>query len=151
VNSNRQIADNDNVSHLQLAEVALERYGLKGASLTLVSEIEAALYKVALPSGDGAIYHPYLGRTTGQQLLLRIEDSAEHRIASTYSELVLLATLLRDTDLELPEPVPSSSGELVPELWLEGMDRPHQCVLFRWAGAPFPDQVLSMASHWQAN
>jgi Ser/Thr protein kinase RdoA (MazF antagonist) len=151
VNSNRQIADNSNVFHLQLAEAALKRYGLEGANLILISEIEAALYKVGLPSGDGAILHPYLGRTGGQQLLLRIEDSTEKRIASTYSELVLLATLLRDTDLELPEPVPSSSGELVPELWLDGMERPHQCVLFRWAGAPFPDHVLNMASHWQAN
>ena len=96
MNSNRQIADNSNVSHLRLAEAALDRYGLAGASLTLVSEIEAALYKVGLPSGDAAIFHPYLGRTRGQQLLLRIEDSAEHRIASTYSEVVLLATLLRD-------------------------------------------------------
>ena len=151
MNGKRSTTDNSNVSHFQLAEDALKRYGLEGARLTLISEVETALYKVSLPSGGRAILHPYLGRINGQQLLLRIEEAAEERVASTYSELVLLATLLRDTDLGLPEPVPSSSGELVPELWLEGMDRPHQCVLFRWAGRPFPDEVLSMASHWQAN
>jgi hypothetical protein len=151
VNSNRELAENGQVSHRQLAEIALERYALAGAGLTLISDAEITLYKVTLPSCAGAIYHPYLGRINGQQLVLRIEDAADTHVASTYSELALLAALLRDTDLALPEPVPSSSGELVPELWMEGMGNPKQCVLFRWAGIPFPEQALSRAAHWQTN
>jgi len=150
VNSNRRLADNGNVSHLQLAEAALKRYALEGATLTLISEAESALYQVSLPV-TGLVIHPYLGNINGQQLLLRIEDAAEHRVAATYSELALLATLLRDTELDLPEPVPSASGELVPELWVDGIDRPHQCVLFRWAGLPFPRQAMSRAARWQTN
>jgi len=139
------------VSHLQLAEVALKRYALEGATLTLISEVDTTLYQVTLPAAGPTIHHPYLGYMNGQQLLLRIEDSAEHRVAATYSELVLLATLLRDTELDLPEPVPTANGELVPELWVDGMERPHQCVLFRWAGRPFPEQAMSRAAHWQTN
>ncbi len=131
--------------------MALQRYALEGATLTLISDIDSALYKVTMPCGCAATDHPYLGRINGQQLVLRIEDSDDKRIASTYSELVLLAALLRDTDLAVPEPVPSSSGELVPELWVEGMERPQQCVLFRWAGIPFPEQAFNRVSHWQAN
>ncbi|MEO8285630.1 MAG: hypothetical protein ABI670_04285 [Chloroflexota bacterium] len=151
MNSNHQIAQNDNISHRQLAEAALGRYMLEGAILTLISDVETALYKVTMPCAAVVTYHPYLGRLNGQQLLLRIEDCKEQRVVSTYSELVLLATLLRDTDLALPEPVPTSTGELVPELWLDGMDRPQQCVLFRWAGLPFPEQSLSRAAQWQSN
>jgi Ser/Thr protein kinase RdoA (MazF antagonist) len=151
VNSNRELAENGNVSHLQLAEAALQRYALEGALLTLVSDVETALYKVTLSCESPSVYHPYLGRINGQQLVLRIEDAEEVRVATTYSELALLATLLRDTDLALPEPVPSIDGELVPELWLEGMKRPHQCVLFRWAGIPFPEAALNRASAWQTN
>ena len=151
MNSYRQLADNSNVSHLQLAEAALKRYALEGATLTLVSADESALYQVTLPASGPAIYHPYLGRVNGMQLLLRIEDSAEQRVAATYSELAMLATLLRDTDMHLPEPVPTSSGELVPEIWIEGMQQPHQCVLFRWAGVPFPEAALSRASRWEMN
>jgi len=151
VNSNRELAENGKISHRMLAEVALERYALEGATLTLISDVESALYKVTMPRGCATAYHPYLGRINGQQLVLRIEDSADTTIASTYSELVLLATLLRDTDLALPEPVPSASGELVPELWVDGMERPQQCVLFRWAGIPFPEQALKRVAHWQTN
>jgi hypothetical protein len=152
VNSNQELAENGQLSHRRLAEIALARYALPGAELALINDTdETILYKVSFPRCAGAIDHPYLGRVDGQQLVLRIEDAADRRVASTYSELALLTALLRDTDLALPEPVPSSSGELVPEIWVEGMVSPKQCVLFRWAGIPFPEQALSRAAHWQTN
>jgi len=151
VNGNREIAENGSLSYPDLAELALERYGMTGATLRLISEVDCALYEVSTPADACISYHPYLGRMSGQRLVLRIEDAADARLASTYSELTLLAALLRDTDLALPEPVPATNGELVPELWFDGMDRPQQCVLFRWAGISFPEKTLTQASHWQAN
>jgi len=151
VNRNGQLAESGNVSHLQLAQVALKRYALEDATLTLISEVENAIYKVTVPADSPTAHHPYLGRVSGQQLLLRIEESVDSRMASTYSELILLAELLRDTDLALPEPVPSSTGELVPELWVDGMDSPRQCVLFRWAGIPFPEEAIRLSARWQTN
>jgi hypothetical protein len=156
MNSYREIADNRRMDHLKLAQVALQRYGLleSGASASIISDLAQVVFKVSVPAAEGAIYHPYLGRIEGQQFLLRIEDTAESQVATTYSELVLLATMLRDTDLALPEPVPAMDGSLVPELYtgssIDG-DEPKQCVLFRWAGLPFPEAALSYASHWQEN
>ena len=157
MNSYREIADNRRMDHLKLAQVALQRYGLLevGASASLISDADHAVFKVCVPAAMGAVFHPYLGRIEGQQFLLRIEDTAESRIASTYSELALLASMLRDTDLALPEPVPAMDGSLVPELYacedLMGEHEPRQCVLFRWAGLPFPEAALDLARHWQEN
>jgi Ser/Thr protein kinase RdoA (MazF antagonist) len=151
MNSYEQIAENRRVNHLRLAQVALQQYFLEGARLTLISDAENIIFKVSVPSEGKAICHPYLGRINGDQFLLRIEDVAESRMATTYSELALLATLLRDTDLLLPEPVPACNGELVPELWVGSQDARKQCVLFRWAGLPFPEAALSRAAQWREN
>lgn len=149
--SHNEVAENEKVLHRQLAEEALRRYGLQGASLTLISDVDSVLYKVSLPQEPGLMFHPYLGRVEGQRFLLRIEEAVDRRVARTYSELVLLAALLRETDLALPEPVPACSGELVPDLWVDGLEQPRQCVLFRWASAPFPEAALHRAAQWQAN
>lgn len=155
MNSYRELAENRRLDHLRLAQVALKLYGLleAGASAHLISDAEHAIFKVSVPSGMGVIAHPYLGRIEGQQFLLRIEETVEARMATTYSELALLATMLRDTDLALPEPVPAMDGALVPELIanVDLDDEPKQCVLFRWAGLPFPEATLSYAGHWQDN
>jgi hypothetical protein len=156
MNTYSELVENRRLDHLRLAQVALELYGLleMGASAQLISDAEHAIFKVSVPSGMGVVAHPYLGRIDGKQFLLRIEDTVETRIATTYSELALLATMLRDTDLALPEPVPAMDGALVPELYT-GMEiddeDPKQCVLFRWAGLPFPEAALSYAGHWQDN
>ena len=119
MNTYSELVENRRLDHLRLAQVALELYGLleMGASAQLISDAEHAIFKVSVPSGMGVVAHPYLGRIDGKQFLLRIEDTIETRIATTYSELALLATMLRDTDLALPEPVPAMDGALVPELY----------------------------------
>lgn len=156
MNSYSEIVENRRLDHLRLAEVALERYGLLevGAIATLISDAEYAVFRVNVPRMPEGALHPYLGRVEGQQFLLRIEGTAETRMATTYSELALLATMLRDTDLALPEPVPAIDGALVPELYVEANpvdDEPKQCVLFRWAGLPFPESALSLAARWHEN
>jgi hypothetical protein len=148
---NINLAENGMVSHRHLAEIALEHYALQGAGLTLLSDTGTAIYRVTISSEQGALYHPYLGRVDGQQMLLRIEGADDGRMSTTYSELTLLAALLRDTDLALPEPVPTASGALVPEIWAEGSAIPHQCVLFRWAGRSFPGAAMSRVAHFYEN
>ena len=156
MNSYREIAENRRLDHLKLARVALERYGLleAGASASLISDADHAVFKVSVPADMGAVFHPYLGRIEGKQFLLRIEETAERRVSTTYSELALLAAMLRETDLALPEPVPAMDGSLVPELYM-GADQESedvkQCVLFRWAGLLFPEAALSYARRWQEN
>jgi Ser/Thr protein kinase RdoA (MazF antagonist) len=151
VNSYERLTENRSIANRRLAEAALRQYSLTGARLSLVSDAGNLLYRVSVPEGGCAVYHPYLGRINGLQLLLRIESSAEHRVVTTYAELALLATLLRDTDLALPEPVPATSGALVPELETGEGDAICQCVLFRWPELAFPEKALRRASHRFSN
>jgi hypothetical protein len=155
MNSYREIAENKRTYQLRLAHAALHRYGLDcmGAFLTLISDADCVVFKVQMPISAAPILHPYLGKVEGKQFLLRLEDTAERRIATTYSELALLAAMLRDTDLALPEPVPTLDGALVPELYDDAHsdDKPTQCVLFRWGHAPFPEAAFSQAAHWREN
>jgi hypothetical protein len=151
VNYHEQVTQHRMISNRRLAEAALRQYNLSGAGLVLLSDAGNLLYKVTVPEDGGSVYHPYLGRINGQQLLLRIESAVEQRMATTYAELALLATLLRDTDLALPEPVPATSGALVPELEVEEGDATCQCVLFRWPELAFPDKALGRASRYFAN
>ena len=155
MNSYREIAENKRIYQLRLAEAALCRYGLDtaGAYPTLISDADCAVFRVRVPASATPVLHPYLGRIDSREFLLRLEDTAERRIATTYSELVLLAAMLRDTDLALPEPVPALDGTLVPELY-DNTNRelnPIQCVLFRWGHAPFPEAAFKRATRWQEN
>jgi hypothetical protein len=155
MNSYREIAENKRIYQLRLAEAALGRYGLDvaGGYATLISDADCAVFRVRVPMSLTPIVHPYLGRIEGRQFLLRLEDTAERRIAKTYSELVLLAAMLRDTELALPEPVPALDGTLVPELYDDSNREvnPIQCVLFRWGEAPYPEGAFMRARHWQEN
>ena len=155
MNSYREIAENKRIYQLRLAEAALGRYGLDvaGGYATLISDAGCAVFRVRVPMNLTPIVHPYLGRIEGKQFLLRLEDTAERRVATTYSELVLLAAMLRDTELALPEPVPALDGTLVPELYDDSNREvnPVQCVLFRWGEAPYPEGAFMRARHWQEN
>jgi hypothetical protein len=155
MNSYREIAENKRIYRLRLAEAALCRYGLDtgGGYATLISDADCAVFRVRIPASAIPVIHPYLGRIDSKQFLLRLEDTAERRVATTYSELVLLAAMLRDTELALPEPVPALDGTLVPELY-DDTNRevnPIQCVLFRWGDVPFPEAAFTRATHWQEN
>ena len=151
MNYHDQITELRSIANRRLAEAALRQYSLSGADLSLLSDAGNLLYKVTVPDDGRSHYHPYLGRINGQKLLLRIESVVEQRVASTYAELAMLATLLRDTDLALPEPVPATSGALVPEIELEEGDATCQCVLFRWPELAFPEKALGRASRCMAN
>src|SRR5262245_20823800 len=89
-----------------LAEDALVRYGLQGASLTLLSETANAVFRVALSSGR----HQRLSETAsprdGAGYALRLRPPEEHSTQTIAEELQWLLALRRDTDLVVPEPVP---------------------------------------------
>ena len=151
VNYHEQLIEHRSLANRRLAEAALRQYELAGATLCLLSDAGNLLYKVMVPEGGRPVYHPYLGVMNGQKLLLRIETVVEQRVATTYAELALLATLLRDTDLALPEPIPAVSGALVPELETGEGDGAYQCVLFRWPDLGFPELALSRAARYMTN
>ena len=123
-NRNRKLAQ-----HKELASAALEQYCLAGAELTLLSDADNTVFRVDVPGAEHFDRHPYLGKVAGRRFVLRV-STGEHA-AATRSELVWLAALLRDTDLTVPEPVPTRDGSL-----LAAPASPHangtSVVLLRW-------------------
>ncbi len=117
-----------------IAEAALELYGLAGAQLEMVGSGDNLLFQVDIPSGISKAPHPYLGRIDGKRFLLQVREAGTEGELSMYSEVAWLAELLRETDLNCPEPVPAWDGSLVAEVAVDEADyRMQQCVLFRWS------------------
>ena len=130
MNSYKDLARNEIEELMPLAEAALARYGLDGALIQPDDQDGRVIFHLVMPA-DACAVHPYLGRLAGKRFLLQVYDSGEHSVAVIQQDLVQMAALLRDTDLDLPEPVPACDGSLVVEM--PGRDEACYCVLFRWA------------------
>src|SRR5262245_25988595 len=83
----------------RLAERALGAYGLGGARLAALTNSENMTFRVDAPDGE--------------RYVLRIHRPNRKSVAAIRSELLWLAALRRDTDLIVPDPVPSADGALV--------------------------------------
>ncbi|HEX8221103.1 MAG TPA: phosphotransferase [Chloroflexia bacterium] len=125
--------------HRELATAALEQYCLAGAELTLLSDADNTVFRVDVPGAESFNRHPYLGKVGGRRFVLRVSNG-QHAEA-TRSELIWLAALLRDTDLTVPEPVPTRDGAL-----LASSNVPHaesaSVVLLRWVDGQSLDAGL---------
>jgi Ser/Thr protein kinase RdoA (MazF antagonist) len=60
-----------------------------------------------------------------------------------WSEAIWLTALHRDTDLAVPEPVPTADGSMLTVAETEGVPTPRTCVLFRWGAGRFLDAGLT--------
>lgn len=127
-NRNRKLAQ-----HKEMANAALEQYCLAGAELTLLSDADNIVFRVDVPGAETFDRHPYLGKVGGRRFVLRV--STGHAEA-TRSELVWLAALLRDTDLTVPEPVPTRNGSLL------AVTGASSVVLLRWVDGQALDADL---------
>lgn len=67
-----------------------------------------------------------------QWYVLRIYRPNKHSIAAIHSELLWLVSLRRETDLVVPEPVPTQDGSLLAIAEAVGVPEPRYCALFRW-------------------
>lgn len=114
----------------QLAQVALEAYGLAGARLKLLQDSGNVTYRVDAPSPAPAQVDQDL--YVAQRYALRMHEPGYQSDAAIASELSWLAALRRDADLPVPEPVPALSGELLVEVGIPGVPEPRRCSLLRW-------------------
>ncbi len=140
--------------HRQIADRALGQYCLSGATLTLLSDAENTIFRLDVPVQSDFDRHPYMGRIAGRKFVLRVANT-EEQAATTRSELVWLAALLRDTDLTVPEPVPTRYGSLLAGATSHDEDASPQCVLLRWVDGRFLDSsleppTLSMVGRYMA-
>ena len=121
----------------RLAEAALAAYGIGPARLTLLSQLENAMFRVEADGGER--YALRVHRATGSPFHpCRSADEVR-------SELVWLSALRRETELVVPEPVPTGGGSLLTVVEGEGVPEPRVCVLFRWVEGRFLDAGLNPA------
>ena len=120
----------------RLAEAALSRYGLAGATISElpfqgmvgVAGDDAHLFGVSFP-GCAAEIHPYLGRLAGKSFTLSMAAPSEESSASALAWIEEMAARCRDTDEDAPEPVPACDGSLVTLIAVAGEAR--RCVVYR--------------------
>jgi Ser/Thr protein kinase RdoA (MazF antagonist) len=113
----------------RLAEAALRSYDLGVVRLTPLTQTENMTFRVD-------------SRAAGR-LVLRIHRPAAKLPAEIRSELLWLAALRRDTDLVVPDPVATTSGDVLTFAEAEGVPGPRPCVLFRWVDGRFAPRLRS--------
>jgi Ser/Thr protein kinase RdoA (MazF antagonist) len=118
----------------RLAEGALSAYNLTGAELVPLAHAENTTFLV---------------RTSAERYVLRIHRATGTPIhpprseAEVHSELTWLSTLTRETELLVPEPIPTVAGAPLMLAEADGVPTPRICVLFRWGSGRFLDAGLT--------
>ena len=84
----------------------------------------------------------------GNRYALRITRPGKSTVAEVQSELDWLVALHRDTDLVVPDPVPTRTGALLTVASAPGVPEPRICALFRWIPGRFV-QARLMPRHME--
>jgi Ser/Thr protein kinase RdoA (MazF antagonist) len=106
-----------------MAAVALAEYDLPGARLAPLAHAFNTTFQVTDSGGD--------------RYALRITRPGKSIAAEVQSELAWLVALNRETDLVVPEPVPTRAGELLVVAAAPGVPEPRICALFHWVPGRF--------------
>lgn len=110
----------------QVALKALLNYNLGQVSLISLDHGENTTFKVESNQFSQTLKGP------NQWYVLRIYRPNKHNIAAIHSELLWLVSLRYETDLVVPESVPTQEGFLFAIVEAAGVPEPRCCVLFRW-------------------
>ncbi len=114
-----------------LGKRALEAFGMSDARMTLIAHAENATFRIDAPQVTSPA--PYVpGR-----FLLRIHRTAYQTHAEIASELTWLAALRLESELVVPDPVPTAGGDLLTRIEAEGFSEPRTCSLLRWIPGRF--------------
>jgi len=113
----------------RLAVKALTAYDIPVSNLTALQHEDNTTFRVDL--------------ATGERYVLRIHRPALRTVESVRSEMMWLAALRRETDLVVPEPLPTRDGNLLTVTSVAEIPEPRICVLFRWIPGRFLDARLT--------
>lgn len=113
----------------QLALAALADYDLVVRRVRLLSNSFNAIFRV--DTADG-------------KYVLRVcrPTETEHGLPRLHSEMLWLAALRRDTDLQVPAPLATRQGAYVTTAQVAAVPEPRHCVVFSWLpGRDFDEQI----------
>jgi len=112
----------------QLAEVALEAYGLTEPRLTFLHYQGNVIFRVDAQNSAVVVNRadPYLPN----RYLLRVLSISD--LDTINSELTWLAALRRDAGLPVPEPIPTLGGKLLIPITTPGVPQGRVVTLMRW-------------------
>jgi Ser/Thr protein kinase RdoA (MazF antagonist) len=121
----------------ELALRALEPYGLAGARLQLLSEVDCIVYRVTASGIEG---HPSEGTAA-----LKIYPGHKKDPANVEAEVDWLLALSRETGLRVPRPLAARDGTFIRSV-STGRETEWPGVLFSWVEGRSLDQALTHAS-----
>ena len=132
------LSQEEQVARLEvLARAALARFAVEPESLAPLVHAENTTFKVV---------------SAGETYCVRIHRTDYQNFESIQSELEWLSALRRETDLQVPNPVRTPSGDLVVVEEADGVPEARNVVLFRWMeGEPVwnsygPDQARTIGT-----
>jgi Ser/Thr protein kinase RdoA (MazF antagonist) len=114
----------------QLAQAALEEYGLGEAPCKFYLHAGNTLYRVYDPNPESAQLSDDLFEPG--QYLLRIYQPGWQAPEAIELELAWLAAMYREAGLPVPEPIPRLDGGLLTQVSIPGIPQIHSCSLLRW-------------------
>jgi Ser/Thr protein kinase RdoA (MazF antagonist) len=137
-----------------LAEAALTQYDIGSARLTLLAHRDRgstifrvdALSKPGLmkeENGDSEGSGEDSEKNKDTRYVLRLCDPQDSSQENLLSELLWLSALQRDTDLCVPQPIPTRDGEFVTTVQIEDIVQERRYVLLRWVPGRFVDSGLT--------
>jgi Ser/Thr protein kinase RdoA (MazF antagonist) len=146
----------------QLAQVALNAYGLSDARFKLLRQTGNTLFRVyevnPVSTTKAELY-------AQGQYMLRIHQPGYQTTEAIVLELAWLAAMCRDANLPVPEPVSTLDGNLLTQVSISGIPEEHNCSLLRWlkgryitedirphhyrAQGRLMAQLHNHAAHWQ--
>lgn len=104
----------------RLAIAALRDYNLDVTSVRLITNLFNGIFRI-----DTA---------EGKKYVLRVcrPTETENGLPRLNSEMMWLAALRRDTDLQVPEPLKTRAGKYVTTVQVDGVPEARHCMVFSW-------------------
>ena len=122
----------------QLAKKALLNYDLKITEITTLDHGENTSFKLKTQADKIS-----QNSSGGDRYVLRIYRHNKHDRAVIQSELIWLTSLLRDTDITVPQPILNQQNSLFTTVTVPEIPEPRYCVLFKWLPGRFVKTKVS--------
>lgn len=113
---------------LPLAQRVLSRYPFVVGGVTHLATHSNVLYRVVTE--------------VGHQMVLRVGTPHANSRTNIEVEVSWLDAIWRDTDLDVVQPIHTSSGEMIVDEFDEAIEKERSCVLFSW----IPGQPMALSS-----